>query len=503
MDADRWYVTSAIPYVNADPHLGHALEFVQADTLARWRRLRGDEVRALWGTDDNAAKNVQAARQAGVDVQEFVDTHAARFAGLREVLDLGFDDFIRTSRDPRHRPAVERLWRACADTGDLYRGRYEGRYCTGCEQFYEPGDLVDGRCPEHDAVPEHVVEDNWFFRLSRYADVVGDAIRSQRLRVAPEHRRNEILAFLDGQVRDISVSRPAERSGGWGIPVPGDPDQVVYVWFDALSNYISALGYATDHDDYQRWWVNSDRRVHVIGKGILRFHAAYWPAFLLSAGLPLPTDILVHEYVTVDGAKISKSHGTSADPIGLAERFSPDALRWWLLRDVNPTVDTDFRTTRLVERHDQDLANGLGNLLNRILGLLRRAGYSTVPETELPETRGGPLRDAEPVLKRVDVAVERLDFRTATSALWELVDTTNAYINRIRPWDLADDPAASDELATVLAELLAACRLVARHLPPFLPRASERVLDACRAGASTSNGETLFVRLDPARTHHP
>lgn len=282
----------------------------------------------------------------------------------------GYSDFIRTSRDPRHRPGVERLWRACLEAGDLYQDRYDGLYCTGCEQFYDPSELDGGVCLEHRRPVEHVVEDNWFFRLSRYAKPIADAIRSGVVRVTPEHRRNEILAFLSGEVRDISVSRPADRSGGWGIPVPDDPSQIVYVWFDALTNYISALGYGSDADSYRHWWEHADRRVHVIGKGILRFHAAYWPAFLLSAGQPLPSDILVHEYLTVDGHKLSKSSNVTADPRELASRHGSDALRWWLLRDVHPTSDTDFRLDRLIHRHDHDLANGLGNLVTRVLGLI-------------------------------------------------------------------------------------------------------------------------------------
>jgi methionyl-tRNA synthetase len=330
----RTYVTTAIAYVNGDPHLGYALELIQADVLARHRRLRGDEVRLLSGTDDNARKNVDAARAAGVPVREYVAAKAARFAGLAGPLELSYDDFIQTSSDPRHRPGVERLWRACAKRGDLELRDYSGLYCAGCEAFLDESELVGGLCPEHAAPPERVAERNWFFRLSRYQLPLLGLIESGRLRVEPEHRRNEVLAFLRGGLDDLSVSRRSERAGGWGIPVPGDESQVVYVWFDALANYVTALGYGDSGDDYERWWRASDERLHVVGKGIVRFHAVYWPAILLSAGEPLPSAILVHDYLTMGGRKLSKSLGSAIDPERLAAAYGVDAVRWWCLRDV-------------------------------------------------------------------------------------------------------------------------------------------------------------------------
>src|SRR5215218_1211799 len=271
----RFYITTAIPYVNGDPHLGHALEFVQADVLARYRRLRGDSVRFLSGTDDNALKNVDAAVAAGLSVAEFVAEKAQRFVDLAVPLQLSNDDFIRTSTDARHRPGVERLWRACAAAGDLYERDYEGLYCVGCEAFIAPDELEDGFCPEHRQAPERVVERNWFFRLSRYADELRELLADGRLRIEPPHRRNEVLALVGSGLADFSVSRPAGRARGWGIPVPGEPSQVVYVWFDALGNYITALDYASDGALYREWWRASDQRLHAIGKGIVRFHAVY------------------------------------------------------------------------------------------------------------------------------------------------------------------------------------------------------------------------------------
>jgi|tagenome__1003787_1003787.scaffolds.fasta_scaffold20872609_1 methionyl-tRNA synthetase len=364
----RTYITNAIPYVNGDPHIGHALEFVQTDVIARHRRLRGESVRYLSGTDDNAFKNVRAAEAAGVPVARFVAERAHAFAALREPLQLSYDDFIRTSTDRRHRPGVERLWNACRAAGDLYEREYSGLYCAGCEAFVSADDLEDGLCVEHGVPPETVTERNWFFALSRYRDLLLGLLESGQLDVRPAHRRNEVLSLVRGGLEDFSVSRPAERAHGWGIPVPGDAGQVIYVWFDALANYITALGYGQRAEPYATWWEGADDRVHLVGKGITRFHAVYWPAILLSAGEPLPTTVVVHDYLTVEGRKISKSAGTSAHPATLVDRYGGDALRWWLLRDVPPSGDADFREHQLGLRANE-LADGLGNLVNRTIAL--------------------------------------------------------------------------------------------------------------------------------------
>lgn len=445
----RFYVTTAIPYVNSSPHLGHALELIQADILARDRRLRGDEVRFLSGTDDNALKNVLAAESAGVGVAEYVAARSDEFEQLGKALRVSLDDYIHTSSDRRHRPGVERLWQATASAGDLYQRSYEGLYCVGCEQFYRVAELDGGRCPEHGTEPDVVSERNWFFRLSRHTQAVLEAIESDRLQIEPEGRRNEVLAFVRAGLQDISVSRSAQRARGWGIPVPGDPDQVIYVWYDALSNYITSLGYGTDKVDYRTWWVESDERVHVIGKGILRFHAVYWPAFLLSAGEPLPTAIHVHDYLTIDGAKISKSTGTLVEPFELVDVYGADPLRWWCAIDVPRLGDADFTEQRLVERVNQDLANGYGNLVNRITTLVERhrpAGPPTAPASD-------PLL-ALAHQTRIDVhaALDRFDIKAAASAVESLIRASNTYIQQHRPWEhVRDSPhAAFDHAVGVL-----------------------------------------------------
>jgi methionyl-tRNA synthetase len=478
-----FYVTTAIPYVNAAPHLGHALELVQADVLARHRRLRGQRVRFLTGTDENALKNVTAAAAAGLDVAAFVTANADRFAALRHVLDLSFDDFIRTAGDPRHACGVETLWRRTAAGGDFYRRDYEGLYCQGCEQFYEPGELQDGRCPEHDAPLEAVTESNWFFRLSAYTEPVLKALESGQVRVEPAAKRNEVLAFVRAGLQDISVSRPAARAGGWGIPVPGDPSQVVYVWWDALANYVTALG-PLDGDLHREWWQEADERVHVIGKGIVRFHAVYWPALLLSAGLPLPSAILVHEYLTVDGAKLSKSAGNAVDPAELVERFGGDALRWWLLREVAPLGDTDFTEERLRQRYHQDLANGVGNLVNRTVSLVHRYRSGVVP---------GSGAVVAGLSSAVDRALARFDFRAATEALCAAVADGNRLVEATRPWELAKQ-GRDAELDTVLADLVAICRAVTRELAPFLPSGAARLAAQLGEGDRVGLPDPVFPR---------
>jgi methionyl-tRNA synthetase len=504
MTSQRIYLSTTIPYVNARPHLGFALELVQADVLARHHRRTGDEVRLQSGTDDNSLKNVLAAAAEGVSTRELVNRNAAAFASLRDHLSVSFDDFIKTSNDPRHRPGVERLWRACAASGDLYRKTYEGLYCVGCEQFYQPGELADGVCPEHGTPPQVVAEENWFFRLSRYAGQLHDLISSGRLRIEPAGRRNEGLGFIAGGLEDFSVSRSVARARGWGINVPDDPDQVIYVWWDALGNYITSLRYGSDHRDYARWWTGADRRVHLVGKGVLRFHAVYWPAILLSAGEPLPTDILVHDYLTIEGRKISKSSSPAApsrgtglsdftapgsDPVALAEVFGVDAVRWWLLRDVPRVGDADFSVARLVARANEDLANDLGNLVSRVVSLVHSSRGGVVRACERPAGTSrwlaaagqrvpGAAGAAEPAgthaahdgagvtgVTRVPAwphdaadlhaavvaapagvraALADYDVRAATGAVWAIVEQANRYVGATEPWHLARAERAGD-----------------------------------------------------------
>lgn len=472
------YVTTAIPYVNARPHIGFALEATLTDALARYHRLRGYDVRALTGTDDNSLKNVRAAQAAGVTTQELVNTNATAYQELARALNLSFDDFIRTSVDPRHLAGVRALWLACAARGDIYRKAYQGLYCVGCERYYTEDELVDGLCPEHQTPPEVVEEENYFFRLSRYAGQLEDLIASDTLRILPETRKNEALSLIRSGLTDFSVSRSAARAHGWGIPVPGDPDQIIYVWFDALGNYITALDYAGQGPLYLRYWASAGKKVHIIGKDVLRFHAVYWPAMLLSAGAPLPTDIFAHGFVTVDGAKISKSRGNVVDPIGLVERFGADAVRYYLLRELSPATDGDFATERLLRAYHTDLADRLGNLLNRAVRLVERYRDGVVPAPVVILSADEPLLDAaRSVPAAVARAMEAFAPNVALAQVWRLVDAANRYVEQTEPWALAKirstggaaGEEASDQLSTALYQLVEALRLIAYLLRPFIP----------------------------------
>jgi len=535
MTAQRIYLSTTIPYVNSRAHIGHALELVQADVLARHHRRIGAEVRLQSGTDDNSLKNVLAAEAAGITTRELVNRNASEFAGLREHLSLSFDDFIRTSSDPRHRPGVERLWRACAASGDLYRKTYEGLYCVGCEQFYTEAELDSGNCPEHGTPPQLVAEDNWFFRLSKYADRLHEEISSGRLRIEPASRRNEVLGFIGSGLEDFSASRSVARARSWGIEVPGDPTQVIYVWWDALGNYITSLNYGIGAErggDYQRWWVDSDRRTHVVGKGVLRFHAVYWPAILLSAGEPLPTEIFVHDYLTVAGRKISKSAAGSADagskvdandPVALVSTYGVDALRWWLVRDVPRIGDTDFTVGKLVARANEDLANGIGNLVNRVVSLVHScrngvvrpcapppgtsrwlaaaAGADHLGAPEWPVDAAEVRATLEATPEAVRTALGRFDFRAAAVAVLRIVEHANRYVETAAPWHLAraerTGETLSDRLDQVLGALVATCQVLASELWPFVPDLAARVAAACDDfGGTLPKPQPVFPRIE-------
>lgn len=485
----RIYLTTAIPYVNGAPHIGHALELVQVDALARAWRARGHHVRTLTGTDDNALKNVRAAEAAGVPVADFVRANGDEFLDLFGPLSVEIDDVIRTSSDPRHGPGVERLWRACAERGDLYEKEYEGTYCVGCEAFLDPDQLDSaGRCPEHRATPDVVRERNWFFRLSRYGDRIGAAIASGALRIEPASRCNEVLAQLRSGLRDISVSRSIERAHGWGIPVPDDPSQVVYVWFDALANYLTALGRG---DDETRWWHEADERIHLIGKGIIRFHALYWPAILASAGLPLPTALFVHDYLTVDGTKISKSSGNGVAPANLVDRFGSDAVRWWLLSESPLGADADFTIERLVRRANDDLANGLGNLVSRTVALVHRLRDGQIAATAAPGDGARQCDDFE-----LADSLDAFDLRRATRRLRELIDAANTELERVRPWELAKADPDDVRIDVVLTDVVGRCRRLIALAAAFVPDTAAVADERIGTGATVGPAGRVFDRLD-------
>lgn len=510
-DRKTYFISTSIPYVNAKPHVGHALEYVQTDLYARFHRQQGEDVYFLTGSDENSLKNVQAAEAEGITTQELVDQYVKAFAGMCEELNISNDDFIRTSVDRRHLEGSARIWKAMDAAGDLYQKRYSGLYCVGCEAFYTEEELVDGLCPEHGTKPVVVEEENWFFRLSKYQDELYRRISNDELKISPQTRKNEVLRFIESGLEDFSVSRSQERARGWGIEVPGDPGQVMYVWVDALANYITALDYATDGENFNRYWTNGDTRVHEIGKGILRFHAVYWPAMLLSAGIELPTHIVVHGYLTVDGQKMSKSIGNVVDPVEVAHKYGTDALRYYMLRDFSPGGDGDFSTSRLIARYNSDLANDLGNLLNRTISMIHRYRKGIIPaagpEGEL-ETNLNALR--ADVTTRATELLSAYEPQQALATIWELVTASNAYVEQSAPWTLAravkdGDESAEGKLDTVLFTLASVMGQLAWLLQPYIPGTAEGIVsqlglsavgDEVVSGQTVGEARPLFPRIE-------
>lgn len=456
----RYTITTAIPYVNAAVHIGHALEFVQADALARYHRLAGEDVRFITGTDENALKNVQAAEKAGKPVLDFVNEHAANFKQVFRILNVSHDDFIRTTEE-RHILGAQKLWRACQAAGDIYKKKYRGLYCVGCEVFYLEKDLIDGLCPEHKTKPELVEEENYFFRLSKYQDTILKLLESDELKISPSFRKNELVQFIKEGLEDFSISRSSARAKNWGIKVPDDDAQLIYVWFDALTNYINAVGYGTDQKLFKTWWQDS-YRAHVIGKGIGRFHAIYWPAMLLSAGLALPNEIFIHGYVTANGEKISKSLGNVIDPFEVVKKYGADAVRYFLLREIPSSGDGDFSYEKLEARYNGDLANNLGNLVSRVAKLSEKFGGTS--EIDPVVTDRLAL-----VTEQYHLSVKEFKLHEALARLWELFAFANAYIDEKKPW------ATGDSLAVASIQ-----RLISNSAPllePFLPETAQKIID--------------------------
>jgi len=455
--AEKFYITTPIYYMNGAPHLGHAYATILADAFARYRRISGSKVFFLTGSDDHGMKNERKARAIGKPPKEFVDENALLFRDLYARLSISYDDFIQTSDQNKHWPGARALWKKLDEAEDIYKKAYRALYCVGCEGFKIEKDLIEGKCPDHDTTPEMVEEENYFFRASKYSGRIVSAIEKKKLRIVPESRRNEILSFLAEGLEDVSFSRPSAKVS-WGIPVPGDSSQTMYVWCDALANYISALGYGIgDESRFREFWPAD---VHLLGKDILRFHAGIWPAMLLSSGLPLPRTLFVHGIILSGGKKMSKTIGNVTDPEAVIREYGADALRYYLLRHIPPFEDGDFTADAFKRAYNADLANGLGNLVSRIM----KMAVTHLPQAvSIPPEKNFPKEYAE--------AFEEFDTRKAMDIVFAEAAALDQEIQRTEPFKLVKtDPEKGKERISSLVSRLS---VIQRMLSPFMPHASE------------------------------
>ena len=463
---DIAYITTPIYYVNDVPHIGHAYTTIAADVLSRYYRLRGRDTFFLTGTDEHGRKVEQAACAAGVRPIELADGVVARFKQLWDALDIRYDDFIRTT-EKRHSVAVEELIRRVYDSGGIYLGQYEDWYCVPCETFLTESQLVDGKCPDCGRSAEKLKEESYFFRLSEYQKPLLDYIEANPSFIMPKSRRNEIVSFLEGGLKDLSISRTAFK---WGIPMPMNPAHVVYVWMDALTNYLTGIGWPREDERFNRYWPHV---THLIGKDILRFHAVYWPAFLMAAGLEPPKRIFAHGWWTNNGEKMSKSRGNFVDPLPLIERYGSDALRFFLFREVTFGLDGDFSERSLINRINSELADNFGNLLQRVLKMVVKYRRGRIPEAS-ENALYNVILYGETTLERVEDCMANLDLNKALYHIGVFISGSNRRIEESAPWNLAKSREDARKLDDVLYELAERLRLIVLLMSPFTPDACSR-----------------------------
>lgn len=477
----KFYLTNAIAYVNAGPHMGHALEAVQGDVLTRYHRMIGDDVRFLVGTDEHGSKVEQVAKEKGLTPQDLADINSALFRDMHGLFGCANDDFIRTT-DAHHVRAAQKMWRKIEEAGKFYDKEYEGKYCTGCEAFILDKDLVDGKCVIHLREPQILKEKNIFFKLSDYSDAIKEKVKSGELVIKPESRRNEFLSLLEEGLQDVSFSRP-KKTLSWGIEVPGHDDQVMYVWCDALTNYISAIGYEEEGEMFKKWWPAD---VHLIGKDIIRFHCGIWIGMLMAAGLPLPKAVYVHGFITSEGQKMSKSLGNVVDPLELINEWGKDPVRYYLLREIPSDDDGDFSRERFAVLYRDELQNTIGNLVRRVVTLCVKNF-----DGKLEVQEGEVATELKAAWSRYHECFLDFDIKGALEAMVELARFANKYTDEQKPWELAKTDKA--RLEVVLGNLITLCKALGEMLVPVIPESAQKILDQV-AQDQIVLGDALFPR---------
>jgi methionyl-tRNA synthetase len=465
-----FYVTTPIYYVNDVPHIGHAYTTISADVIARFKRLKGDQVFFLTGTDEHGQKIERTARNSGEEPIELADRVVLRFKNLWEKLNITNNDFIRTTEE-RHKKAVEEVFQRIEGQGDIYLGEYEGWYDVRNEAFITETQLEEYMSLPESSRPaiERVKEESYFFRLSKYQEQLIDFYEKNPDFIQPSYRSNEVIRFVEGGLKDLSISR---TSFSWGIPVPGNPKHVIYVWFDALTNYLTAVGFPNDMEMFNEVWPAD---IHLVGKDILRFHAVYWPAFLMSAGLRLPRKVFAHGWWTVEGEKMSKSLGNVVDPFKVADEFGVDVFRYFLLKEIPFGQDGDFSRNAIIGRINGELANGLGNLVSRSLGMIEKYSSGKVPEhTSLEPSDENVKERAIQTVQQVEDAINEIAFHKALTAIWDFIASVNKYVDESAPWSLAKT-GKRERLATVLCTLVESIRVIAILIYPFMPKSAEKI----------------------------
>lgn len=468
----NFYVTTPIYYVNGDPHVGSAYTTIAADVLARYKKSKGFDVFFLTGTDEHGQKVEEAAKMRDLTPQAWTDSMAPRFIDMWKALDINYTDFIRTT-EPRHKEAVKKIIKTVYDKGDIYKGEYEGKYCVSCETFVPENQIVNGNhCPDCGKELRMVKEESYFFKMSKYQDALLEHIENHPDFILPHSRKNEVVSFIKQGLQDLSISR---NTFEWGIPIEFAPGHITYVWFDALTNYLTAVGYENNPELFDKFW-NNGEVVHLLGKDILRFHAIIWPCMLLSAGIKLPNKIVAHGWWTSEGEKMSKSKGNVVAPLDEIAKYGVDAFRYCLMREVNFGNDGDYSTPSIVTRINSDLANDLGNLLNRTLGMYGKYFNGTIIKGEVFEEIDDSVKTLwNETVVAVDYHMNRVEFSRALEAIWKFISRMNKYVDETAPWLLIKDEAKNERLATVMNFLVQSLYKVAVLTAPYMPTASQKI----------------------------